>query len=216
MVLGFNVHHAHFAQGHGAGLVRANDIRGTQGFRGKELAHQGSFLEDALHANGENHRNLNHQALGNGRNRNCHGDGEHLGKGVLIEHPDPEEQPGEREHAEPEPPAERIKPQLQRRAHLVRLLDQGSDGAHFSGSACCGYHKAAVAFGNHGSGKHHIMPVRKEELSRERPLRLCHSLALARKRRFARLEVLGSQEPAVRGHLVPCREHHQVPAGELG
>ena len=127
--------HGHFIPGERAGLVGSDDSRRTQGFHGREMAHDGIALRHPLHTERQHCGNDGRQAFGHRSDRQRHTKNEHLEECAepshLLDQKDRHDHDhGDCDHDDAEYPADARQLFLQRRRLGRCALEHPGDRAH--------------------------------------------------------------------------------------
>ena len=126
----------HLVAGQRAGLVGADHRRGAERLDGRQLAHDGVGRRHAPHADAQSHGHDRRQRLGDGGDRQRHGEQEEAeddveGEGGRTEQPGGEHDGADAEHDDAEALAGAVEFLLQRRRLLLGGFEQARDAADF-------------------------------------------------------------------------------------
>ncbi len=197
--------------GQGAGLVRADNSGGAEGFHGGQAIDLGVVFEHSPHAPGQGDGGDDGQTFGNGGHRQDHG-GFDDAKGVVLgEVSDPPDHPADDEGGPDQTARKAIQPLFQRGLFFFGLFGHGGDIAQFGVHAGGYHHPFARAPGHGGAFVGHVFSFRQRNvglLHRIDPF--FHRRRFAGQGRLVDLEFGRLIQPNIRRHHIPGLEGDQV------
>ena len=191
--------HGHFADGQGAGLVRADDRRRAERLDRGQFAHQRAAAGHAQHAERERHRDDGRQPFRHGGHGETDRGHEQLEGFRPAQQPQPEQQRDDAQRRPDEDASERVEFLLQRGLLLrTRLFNQTGDAAQLRVHRRGHDHGLAGARRDAGAHEHHVLAVAERDVAllQSRGL-LRHRLRLAGQRGLDAPERGRLQEPGI-------------------
>ena len=210
--------HGHLVLSQGAGLIRADHLHRAQAFHRLELLDDGVLTGHFLGAHGQHDGHDAAQSLGNGSNRQRHGEEQGVQQAHAAaeqrqaEHQRTDGQDGRRQLA-----GEVVQALLQGGLALLGLVHQLGNVTQLGVHAGTGdqHHRAAVS--DQRAGEHHVLLVSQGGLARRQSVGgLLHRLGFTGQRALVHLQGIALQQAAVGNHQVARLQVHDVAGHHLG
>ncbi len=207
--------HRHLVASQRAGLVGADDGRGTERLDRRQLAHDSMGGRHAAHTEAQSNGDDRRQRFRYSGDRERDREQEQAQHGVERHHragdePGGEHQRADQEHGDGEPLAGGVELLLERRRLPLGGFEQSGDAADLGLRAGRDHHSAAATIGGDGSGEQHVVTVADAAIGLDRQRVLRHRDALAGQGCLVGLEVGALDDPRVGRDLIASLDQNDV------
>ena len=190
---------AHPAFSDGAGLIRADEIRGADDLNHRERPHESSALEHASRSERQGQRQHHRQSFRDGGDRECHGRDEGFERFTpthrQLKHSDDRDQ---YQDDAGDTSSELAHLALERRGTVFSRLHGLRDAADLRAHPGGGHHETAAAARYRRAHVEHVAPFRERSFERQRVGCLGHGEALAGERCLVDVQVMRTDQPSIR------------------